>query len=185
MDELDERYSLRSIFTVHAGEYLVACEIETRFPKHRVWIPSKDNGVDLLVTDGVCESPVAIQVKFSKDHLGSGKEARATADIKSGGWWKISRKKLENSPAAYWVLVLCDFHSRRYDYVVISPAELAKRYKSIDPDGDAIQSYFWVTRSGKCWETRGLGKAELQAVCEGSFKDSQRDFTKFLNVWPF
>jgi hypothetical protein len=80
---------MRPIFTVHAGEYLVACEIETRFPEYRVWIPSKDSGIDLLVTDDACRKVASIQVKFSKDHLASGKESRATEEIKSGGWWKL------------------------------------------------------------------------------------------------
>lgn len=176
---------MRPIFTVHAGEYLVACEVETLFPHHRVWIPSKDSGIDLLVTDKSCRKEASMQVKFSKDHLASGKEGRATADIKSGGWWKLDRKKLSESSADLWVLVLCEFNTRKYDYVVISPKELAQRYAVIAPGSDTIQSYFWVTRSGKCWETRGLGKGELQAVCDGTFKSKPREFTAFLNRWPF
>ncbi|WP_110961082.1 hypothetical protein [Acidovorax sp. ST3] len=176
---------MRPIFTVHAGEYLVASEIESLFPKHRVWIPSKDSGIDLLVTDKSCQKQASIQVKFSKDHLASGKEARATDEIKSGGWWKLDRTKLAESPADLWVLVLCQFNTRKYDYVVISPKELARRYDQIAPGNNTIQSYFWVTRKGKCWETRGLGRDELQAVCGGTFASRQRDFTSFLNVWPF
>jgi hypothetical protein len=176
---------MRPIFTVHAGEYLVACEIESLFPRHRVWVPSKDSGIDLLVTDLSCKKQASIQVKFSKDHLASGKEARATAEIKSGGWWTLNRQKLSESPADFWVLVLCEFNTRKYDYVVITPQELSQRYEAIAPGNNNIQSYFWVTRSGKCWETRGLGKSDLQAVCNGEFQSEQRDFTKFLNCWPF
>jgi hypothetical protein len=176
---------MRPIFTVHAGEYLVACEIEALFPNHRVWIPSKDSGIDLLVTDKNCQKQASIQVKFSKDHLASGKEARATEKIKSGGWWTLDRRKLSESPADFWVLVLCEFNTRKYDYVVVAPQELACRYASIVPDNDTIQSYFWVTRAGKCWETRGLRKEELQAVCNGTFESKPREFTSFLNQWPF
>ena len=176
---------MRPIFTVHAGEYLVACEIEALFPDTRVWVPSKDSGVDLLVTDSSCKKLASIQVKFSKDHLASGKETRATAQIKSGGWWKLDRKKLSESPSDLWVLVLCEFETRKYDFVIISPKELSRRYAVIAADTDTIQSYFWVTRSGKCWETRGLGKTELQAVCDGSFESKPREFTPFLNSWPF
>ena len=60
---------MRPIFTVHAGEYLVACEIETRYKNHQVWIPSKDSGIDLLVTDLSCQKVASIQVKFSKDKI--------------------------------------------------------------------------------------------------------------------
>ncbi|MFM0302682.1 hypothetical protein PQQ99_21410 [Paraburkholderia sediminicola] len=176
---------MRPIFTIHAGEYLVGCEIEARFPDHRVWVPSKDNGVDLLVTDKSGQKLASIQVKFSKDHLASGKEARATAEIKSGGWWKLDRTKLLESEADLWVLVLCEFNTRKYDYVVVSPKELARRYAAIAPSNDVIQSYFWITRSGRCWETRGLGKSDLRAVCTDTLESKPRDFTAFLNRWPF
>ena len=177
---------MRPIFTVHAGEYLVASEIEVLFPEHRVWIPSKDDGIDLLVTNKLCQKPTSIQVKFSKDHLASGENAHATAEIKSGDWWKLNRRKLLESPADLWVLVLCEFENRKYDYVVIPPKELAHRYNTIAPNAETIQSYFWVTRAGRCWETRGLGKSELQAVCNGSFVSEPRNFTTFLNSWlPF
>jgi hypothetical protein len=176
---------MRPIFTVHAGEYLVACELENRFPSLRVWIPSKDTGIDLLVTDKNCKKLSSLQVKFSKDHLASGKEVRATAAIKSGGWWKLDRKQLSESPADLWVLVLCEFNSRKYDFMVIQPSQLAHRYEAIAPGLEAIQSYFWVTRAGRCWETRGLNKTDLKAVCDGTFTCSSRDFTAFMDGWPF
>ena len=47
---LREKY-MRPIFTVHAGEFLVGEHIEKKFPELNVWIPSKDTGVDLLVTN--------------------------------------------------------------------------------------------------------------------------------------
>jgi hypothetical protein len=40
---------MRPIFTIHAGEFLVGQDLEAMGKK--VWIPSKDDGVDLLVTD--------------------------------------------------------------------------------------------------------------------------------------
>jgi hypothetical protein len=176
---------MRPIFTIHAGEYLVASEIENKFPHLRVWLPSRDSGVDLLITDVAQRKVASLQVKFSKDHLASGKEHRATKEIKSGGWWTFNRKKLIASPADYWVLVLCDFNSRAYDYVVVRPGELAKRYESIGPDSNVIQSYFWVTRAERCWETRGLNNDELARVCDGKYTNRSRNFSKYLNKWPF
>lgn len=176
---------MRPIFTVHAGEYLVASELERRFPQHRIWIPSKDSGIDLLVTGDDCSKVASLQVKFSKDHLASGNELRATSHIRSGGWWAINRKKLKESKADYWVLVLCRFNSRKYDYVTIKPRELAARYDAIAPEVDVIQSYFWVTQADKCWETRALGKAHLGEICAETFQDEHRDFTSFLNCWPW
>ena len=176
---------MRPIFTVHAGEYIVGSEIEHRFPHLEVWVPSKDTGIDLLVTDGSQRKVASVQVKFSKDHLAAGKETRATEEIKSGGWWTFNREKLDASCADYWVLVLCEFHSRRYDFVVVRPRELAKRYEIIAPGSNIIQSYFWVTRAGRCWETRGLKKMQLSQVCSGTFVSKPHDFSRHLNLWPF
>lgn len=176
---------MRPLFTVHAGEYIVGDYIEGRFRDLRVWIPSKDDGVDLLVTDRAHRKVASLQVKFSKDHLAAGADRNATQAIKSGGWWKFDLSKIATSPADYWVLVLCEFTKRRYDFVIIDPRELARRYRSISRDSATIQSYFWVTRSGKCWETRGLTSKELSKVCQDSYTRKTRDFSQFLNVWPF
>lgn len=174
---------MRPLFTIHAGEYIVGDYIEQRFPELSVWIPSKDDGVDLLVTDRAHRKAVSLQVKFSKDHLATGRNRNATDSIKSGGWWTFDPKKITQSPADYWVLVLCEFISRSYDFVIIDPKVLADRYERIAPNKETIQSYFWVTRQKECWETRGLSKEELAQICEGTYKSSPRQFTPFLNQW--
>jgi hypothetical protein len=38
---------MKSLFTIHAGEFLVSEAIERKFPKVNVWVPAKDTGVDL------------------------------------------------------------------------------------------------------------------------------------------
>src|SRR5260221_10904799 len=43
--------SMKPLFTIHAGEFLVASYIEQQFKDYLVWLPSRDSGVDLLVTD--------------------------------------------------------------------------------------------------------------------------------------
>jgi hypothetical protein len=176
---------MRPIFTVHAGEYIVGNHIEARFPRFKVWVPSKDDGVDLLVTDCVGTKVASLQIKFSKDHLATGNEPNATRAIKSGGWWRFDLSKIEQSPADYWVLVLCNFTSRQYDFVVIQPNELAARYRAIAPGVEKIQSYFWVLQTNHCWETRGLGRADIARVCNGEFNNNNRNFTDHLNKWPF
>ena len=40
---------MKPIFTIHAGEYLVAAEIEKTLKEVTVWLPSKDTGIDLLL----------------------------------------------------------------------------------------------------------------------------------------
>ncbi len=105
---------------------------------------------------------VSLQVKFSKDFLGSLgnslSEAVATK-VKSGGWWTFKQEKIKNSRADLWVLVLYRFARRDYDLLVIEPTELLRRYDQLNRTG-IIQTYVWVTASGKCWETRGLNKQQ-------------------------
>lgn len=65
-----QTHFMRPIFTIHAGEYPVG-SAKRMFPKVRVWVPSKGDGIDLLVTDRKCTRAVSLQVRFSKDYLGS------------------------------------------------------------------------------------------------------------------
>lgn len=174
---------MRPIFTVHAGEYLVGSAIEEKFPDLRVWVPSKDDGIDLLVTDRNCKKSVSLQVKFSKDYLGKGVTKEIAAGIRSGGWWSFNREKIANSPADYWILALYQFQDRNFDFVVIKPRDLAKLYSTITPDSKTIQSYVWVTSQNQCWETRGLSKKERLQVADGTFKHRYRNLSALLNNW--
>src|SRR5690554_7689567 len=65
---------MQPLFTIHAGEYLVGSHIEQHLrdpngDKVNVWVPSKDTGIDLLVTDKTNKKTTSLQVKFSKDFL--------------------------------------------------------------------------------------------------------------------
>ena len=60
---------MRPLFTVHAGEFLVGQHIERKFKRTNVWVPTKDVGVDLLVTNATSTKAVSLQVKFSRDFL--------------------------------------------------------------------------------------------------------------------
>lgn len=173
---------MRPIFTIHAGEYLVATKIEESFPSARVWIPSKDDGIDLLVTSKDCRKSVSLQVKFSKDYLGNSVGPELAGGIKSGGWWTLHKDKIENSPADYWILVTYSFHSRDFDFVVIKPKALAALYASLGQQ-ERINSYVWATKNGKCWETRGLKVDDQIKIAQGSFTDVKRDLTPYLNAW--
>ncbi len=57
---------MKPLFTIHAGEYLVGSHIENQFKDWRVWIPSKDTGIDLLVSNADNSKTASIQVKFQK-----------------------------------------------------------------------------------------------------------------------
>jgi hypothetical protein len=69
---------MRPLFSIHAGEFLVGNEIERRFPAATLWLPAKDTGVDLLVTNGpkspFCDDPSQVlshifESEVERDHL--------------------------------------------------------------------------------------------------------------------
>jgi hypothetical protein len=114
--------SMKPIFSVHAGEYLVATHIEENYKHLNVWLPSKDTGVDILVTDKANRRTLSLQVKFSNDFLGSlgnSTSDAVVAKVKAGGWWTFNQKKLSSSVADLWILVLYRFTKRDYDFIIM------------------------------------------------------------------
>jgi hypothetical protein len=85
------------MFTVHAGEHLVGAHIEHRFRRVNVWVPVRDTGVDLLVSDRANRSTVSLQVKFSKDFLVTHHGPEFQKELRACGWWTINRGKLAKS----------------------------------------------------------------------------------------
>ena len=57
------------LLSIHAGEYLVGSYIEKYLKNLSVWIPAKDTGIDLLISDLARGKIVTIQVKYSKDYM--------------------------------------------------------------------------------------------------------------------
>jgi hypothetical protein len=41
---------VKPLFTIHAGEFVLGDYIERKYPRVNVWVPTKDTGVDLLVS---------------------------------------------------------------------------------------------------------------------------------------
>ena len=37
---------MKTLFTIHAGEYLVGDYIQDFYPRWNVWVPSKDTGIE-------------------------------------------------------------------------------------------------------------------------------------------
>jgi len=94
---------MKPLFTIHAGEYLVGALIEQRFKRLNVWIPLRDTGIDLLVSDRRNSRSVSLQVKFSKDFLVTHMGPAFQKQLRACGWWTINRDKLRASPADYWI----------------------------------------------------------------------------------
>lgn len=182
---------MQAIFTIHAGEYLVGSHIEQNLmdgsgKKFRVWVPSKDKGIDLLLTNYDNSKTASLQVKFSKDFLVTHGRPEYQNKLLSCGWWTLKPTKIEESIADFWVFVLHTFNQQNMQFVIISPRELKRRLDLIHSDVKSLQTYLWVTKDNECWETRGLKKEDtdliLQKKYSGQDKES-RDFSKFLNDW--
>jgi hypothetical protein len=174
---------VRPVFTLHAGEILAGEYISRTFPDLNVWVPAKDTGVDLLVTDSKNHRSVSLQVKFSRDFLVTHLPPGFQTSLRACGWWTLHREKLINSPADYWVFVLVGFANRSTDCIVISPGELARRLRTIHGTATRLQTYLWVTQTGLCWESRGLRRDDQQRIVDGSYRHAARDFRNFLNNW--
>jgi len=144
---------MRPIFTIHAGEYLVASHIESSFRRLNVWVPSKDTGVDLLVTDRSNRKALSLQVKFSKDFLLINTTAFLRKNLSSVGWWTINAEKLRMSTADLWVFVLMGIHTKEIQFVIIPPEKLLELFTNLHGRKKIWQIYLTVTKSKKCWET--------------------------------
>lgn len=170
---------MKTLFTIHAGEFLVGDFIERNFRSLNVWLPAKDTGVDLLVTNPDNQRAISLQVKFSRDY----KNKPVLRLLGADGWWKLNRKNIGRSRADYWVLVLLGFAHRSTDFVIIKPSALLRRLDAIHGEVETIQSYLWVTKDNRCWEARGLNKEEETQIVEGRYGQQDRDFTEYLNRW--
>ncbi len=79
--------------------------------------------------------------------------------------------------------MLQGFASRTTDFVVLPQGALLKRLGAIHGRRKTIQVYVWVTERNKCWETRGLSRADQLRVAHGDFKHRHRDLSQWLNDW--
>jgi hypothetical protein len=170
------------IFTVHAGEYLVGTHLERTFRGCRVWIPSKDSGIDLLLTDESCSRAVSLQVKFSRDYTDSSPANRARRSITRATFITVKREKLVSSPARFWVVVLHSFTTKDPRFLVIAPGELLKRVEAHHGRRASYILYFNVVGTSKCWEMRAP-RAEMKAALDAGTIAPSRDFSEFLDNW--
>lgn len=176
---------MRPIFTVHAGEFIVGEYIEKKFRKLNVWIPSKDTGIDLLITNKIDTSrSVSLQVKLSRDY----KPPHAADDFErkliAGGWLTLSHDKIEKSTADYWIFVLVS-HERKMAprYIIIPPSELLKRLESIHTKSKSYHFYPWVLENNLAIQGRGLSKKEKNDLVLGNFSLGDRDLSEYLENW--
>ena len=177
---------MRPIFTIHAGEFLVGEHIEKEFPELNVWIPSKDTGIDLLVTNKNDPSrSVSLQVKLSRDY----KPSHATDDLSrkllAGGWLNLAHDKIEKSQADYWVFILVS-HERKMKpkYIIIPPAVLLERLENIHGKSTKYNFYPWILDTGIALQGRGLSKKEKKELASGSYPLGDRDLSAYQSWSP-
>ena len=175
---------MQPIFTIHAGEYLVADYIERHYGNShhlRVWVPSKDDGIDLLVTDDKCRNAVSLQVKYSKSY-------DCKSEYDASGWWKLNREKIEKSKADYWVFVMPEFLGKKKVssccFVILTPKELIKRLMLIhekNHEKDKPYNMYLTVKGDVAIETRGANMADRNMLF--AEPTGHRDFSCFLNRW--
>jgi hypothetical protein len=158
--------------------------IESQFKDKHVWMPTKDIGVDLLVTNSANTKAVTLQVKFSRDFLPIMKlRPSVLTQLKSCAWFSVDRHKLTHSGAHYWILVLLGFEERSYDYAIIKPNALLKKLQATYGGSSRNQVYVWLTKQKQAWLSIGLKKEDQDRIAEGTFVGENRDLTKYLNDW--
>lgn len=179
---------MKPIFTIHAGEYLVATEIEKKDKKINVWLPSKDTGIDLLLTDKSNKKTVSLQVKYSKDFNITHTKEHLRQNIRGIGWWTLNKEKINDSKADFWVFILYSLERKIHDYIIIEPQKLLYILQNLERDNkeknkNRLDCYFTVTTNGKAFETRGLKKKEMEELSNGKYTNKERDVSDFLNKW--
>lgn len=170
---------MKPLFTIHEGEFLVGDHINRQLGhKYEVWVPTKDSGVDLLVTRKRDKGgTVKLQVKFSR---GFDIPDELTRHVLATSWYSLNPKKLRHSEADLWVFVIMTLKHERY-FVLIPTAELRKRIpKSC---GSKWNLYLAAYADGACYQVRDLNlEGQLYAVRHG-VKDQSRDFSKWFENW--
>ena len=174
---------MKPIFTIHAGEYLAGSFIEKHLKNCEVWVPSKDTGIDLLVTNLGAGKHVGIQVKFSKDFLVTNMSSSLRKGLLACGWWTLNRDKIRKSKAEFWIFVVYSFDKREPQYLIIKPKKLINLLKAIHGNTKLINVYFWITTKNRCWATRNLSTKDQHLIAAHLYKNSERDFTRYLKNW--
>ena len=177
---------MKPLFTIHAGEYLVGLYLPKKLRSLRpnIWIPAKDTGIDLLVTDHANRHAVSLQVKYGKDFLPEEKKPDLQRSLRCRSWFALNKANLNKSEAQFWVFVLRGFE-REPDFVVIPKAELQRRMKKKRTSGRGIlQIYLCSTKSTKtkkarCWEMRDVGREAERQIAEDICAPSKRGSGRF------
>ena len=177
---------MKPLFTIHEGEFLVGDHINRRLGhKFDVWVPTKDSGVDLLVTRKRRQgASLGLQVKFSREYLHQGGSGIGREEIDrhliGTSWYALQPKKIRASRADLWVFVILTLKHKEH-FVVIPTRELRKR---IPPRaGNMWNLYLWVLDNGSCYQARGLSQEQKLYLRRRGVADRHRDYSQWLENW--
>jgi hypothetical protein len=172
---------MKPLFTLNAGEYLAGNELERR--GFVVWIPAKDTGIDLLVSDKSLKRVLPIQVKVSRD-FSFEDSLRLHEHVRATGWYTPRMEKVKNSPAAIWMFGIIKQGVKAIDWVIIPPQILYSQIAAVHHKKKGDQHIFiWISEKGRCWETNGLNKSDQYAIAREQYKNTKRELTPYLNDW--
>lgn len=170
---------MKPLFTIHEGEFLAGDHINRQLGhKFDVWVPTKDSGVDLLVTRKRRQGKaVGLQVKFSR---GFGIREELARHVIATSWFTLDPKKIRQSQADLWVFVILTLKHEEH-YVVMPTRELRKRI----PRGSRKMwnLYLWVYEDGSCYQVRDLGNEDRLDTVHRGVRDRRRDFSRWLGHW--
>ena len=170
---------MKPIFTVHEGEFLVGDRISRKLGrKFEVWVPTKDSGIDLLLTrKGRRGRSIGLQVKFSRSFDIPGDLAR---NVVATSWFSLDATKIRRSRADLWVFVILTLRHEQH-FVLVPTRDLRRR---IPPRvGRKWNLYLWVLDDGSCYQVRGLGEGERRKLSRHGVRESRRDFSRWLEDW--
>ena len=170
---------MKPIFTIHEGEFLAGDHINRKFGhKFEVWVPTKDSGVDLLVTrERRKGKAVGLQVKFSRSF---DIHRELTRHVIATSWFTLDPTKIRKSQADLWVFTILTLRHEHH-FVVIPTRELRKRIPRVR--GKVWNLYLWVYADGSCYQVRDLPNEEKLGTAYRGVKDKKRDFSEWLDNW--
>lgn len=177
---------MNPLFTIHAGEFVFGEHVEKKFKSLRLWIPTKDTGVDFLITSKDHRKVLAVQVKMSRDYRPQFSKTEYERVLRAAGWFVFSHKALEESKADLWSLILI-FHERKSKpvFINIPPKKLLEKLVDIHGEKPVYHLYPWVAQVDDglvCIEGRGMKSSDKQMLSRGEF-DSKRDLGVYYDDW--
>lgn len=177
---------MKPLFTVHAGEFVFGDYVEKNFKSLKLWIPTKDTGIDFLVTDYATKLTVSIQVKMSRDYRPFMADNEFDSNLTAAGWLVLSHSSLETSSASIWSIILYS-HERKSKpvFIIIPPRQLLQKLVFTHGKRKNYHLYPWLFADGRCIEGRGMAKRDKEAFIEKRYDIGARDLSAFYNNWNF